>query len=508
MVRHTFLFIVLVGVLTTAVFSSSFGHGVGYETLPPQTLGDKEVAMEVNSKTDNTGKRQLNFFLVDTSTGITLRDVKYQIKMMKNGDTLFERIHDSNNGILTLELIPDESEKITTNEKSQDNILDLLLGTKNDILEARGKIFRDGGLYKFSIKILEAEGYSGKTDPVTFESGISFPDYTEIVVNDAHFGRQTITQVSYYDTITNLSYDAKAKSILFSMPFEWTMPNINQTSVVHQEVIIPKTFGTLQVSEYAVTVNGVLLSNQTITVDDFPKDNRIVHILLYQNDLEKLYEKRGNDDRMDFALFPKSDDVLLVGTTDNIQYKIAVSTVPKHVTAGSETTILFQIYDIFLLGKTVSVSYDVEIESNGTVFYKTSGTSTDEKTKWNKIALTIPRDASNKITLHFENLGGNGLARTEIPIALSPQDAIPSWIKENAELWCKKSISDGEFLGGIEYLIDDQVIAAQRSERDSGSKEIRQWVRSIACWWSDGSISDAEFTNAIAFLVKNGIITL
>jgi len=405
-------------------------------------------------------------------------------------------------------LIPDESGKITTNEKSQDTILNLLLGTKKDILEVRGKIFRDGGLYKFSIKILEAEGYSGKTDPVTFESGISFPDYATVVVNDAHFGRQAITQVSYYDVITNLGYDAKTKSIIFSMPFEWTMSNINQTSVVHQEVIIPKTFGTLQVSEYATTVNGVLLSNQSMTVDDFPKDNRIAHILLYQNELEKLYEKRGTGDKMDFALFPKSDDILLVGTTDNVQYKIAVSTIPKHVTAGSDTTFLFQIYDMFLSGKTVSVNYDVEMESNGNVFYKTSGTSIGEKTKWNKINLTIPHDASNKITLHFENLGGNGLARTEIPIVLSQQSAIPSWIKENAELWCKKSISDGEFLRGIEYLIDNQVIAAQRSEQDSGSKEIRQWIRSSACWWSDGSISDDEFTNAIAFLVKNWIMTL
>ncbi len=63
MIRHTFLFIALVGVLTTAVFSSSFGHGVGYETLPPQLLGGKKVAMEVNSKTDNSaGKRHLQLF--------------------------------------------------------------------------------------------------------------------------------------------------------------------------------------------------------------------------------------------------------------------------------------------------------------------------------------------------------------------------------------------------------------------------------------------------------------
>ena len=35
------------------------------------------------------------------------------------------------------------------------------------------------------------------------------------------------------------------KEITFSMPFEWSINNINQTSVVHEELVIPKTFGDL-----------------------------------------------------------------------------------------------------------------------------------------------------------------------------------------------------------------------------------------------------------------------
>ncbi len=508
MILQTLLLAVFVGVLVIVAFPSALGHGVGYETLPPQSLDGKKVAMEVNSKTDNsTGKKQLSFFLFDTNTGITIRDVKYQIKAIKNGDALFDEIYESRNGVMTLELIPDKSDKITTLKKQSGSLLDSIFGMEKNTLDAKGKIFGTGGLYKFSIKILAAESYSGKSNPVTFESGISFPEYTTIEVNDAHFGRQEITQISYYDTITNLGYGAKARSITFSMPFEWTISNINQTSVVHQEIVIPKTFGTLQVSEYAVTVNGVLLSNQTMTVDDFPRDSRIVHLVLYQAELERLYEKQENHGKMDFVLFPKSDDIILVGTTDNIQYKVAVTSIPKHVYAGDDVTFLFQIYDIFLSGRSVSASYDVVIDSNGNDFYKTSGKSLGEKTKWNEIKLTIPQDAQNKLVMRFENLGGNGLARTEIPIVLSSQNTVPSWIKNNAGWWCNDSISDDEFLRGTEYLISKGIIRISYLQQDSITKEIPQWSRDNACSWSDGSISDSEFLDSISFLVKNGLVT-
>jgi hypothetical protein len=391
-------------------------------------------------------------------------------------------------------------------KKSGGGMFDSILGMEKNTLEARGKIFGTGGLYKFSIKVLAAENYSGKTSPVTFESGISFPQSTTIEVNDEHFGRQEITQISYYDVITYLGYDAKAKSITFSMPFEWTPSNIIQTTVIHQEIVIPKTFGTLQVSEYAATVNGLELPAQAITVDDFPRDSRIVHLLLYMTELAQLYETQDNHGKMDFALFPKSDDIILVGTTDNIQYKVAVRTIPQHVRAGDDVTVLFQIYDIFLSGKAVSASYDIMIESNGKDYYKTSGTSTGDKTKWSEIKLAIPQDAKNKLTMHFENLGGNGLARAEVSIVLSAQNSVPSWIKSNAGWWCSESISDGEFLRGMEYLIRNDVIQVSYLQQDSVTKEIPQWVRNNACRWSDGSVSDGEFLDAISFLVKNGII--
>ena len=50
---------VIVGVLLLIIFLGvsthyASGHGVGFETLPPQMLGDRKVAMEVSSVLDNS----------------------------------------------------------------------------------------------------------------------------------------------------------------------------------------------------------------------------------------------------------------------------------------------------------------------------------------------------------------------------------------------------------------------------------------------------------------------
>lgn len=492
------------------VFQTAFGHGLGYETLPPQMLGDRKVAMEVSSTVDNaTSRKQVTFSMFDTNTGFTVRDVTYHIKTIKNNQILFEGNYKTQNGVLVLDLIPAENDKVTFQEKKSTGVFDFLIGAEKSTVEARGKIFEDGGLYKFSIGIVSAENYSDKTDkPVQFESGLSFTQTIVYTVNDEQSGAQTLRLVSYYDLIDEVNYGSK--SVFFSMPFEWTKSNINQTSAVHQEIFIPKTFGALQVSEYEISANGMTLPNESITVDDFANDYRVIHILLYRTQLESLYDKQENPQHvLNFLLMPKSDDFLLTGITTNAQYKVAISTIPKQIVAGQEVNLLFKIYDVFLQGKTVSVDYDLIVRSDNADLYKIGGVSSDSKDKWNEVKFTLPGDISNKITITLENLGGNQLANAEFPILVSniqQETKIPSWIKNNAGWWCQKLISDDEFLRGIEYLIGKNIIDVGTQAQNTSQKEIPEWVRSNACWWSNNSISDKEFVNGIAYLVKVGII--
>lgn len=508
----------LVGVLLLVVFLSivthnASGHGVGFETLPPIMMGDKKVTMEISSNVDNaTNRRQVIFSMFDTNTGITIRDVTYHVKTIKNNSVLFEGNYLAGNGELIFDLIPTESGNITSEEKNKAGFFDAVLGVQKNTIEAQGKIFKLGGLYKFSIDVVSAEGYSSKTyPPVHFDAGISFPETVTHAVDDEYFGKQLIKVVTYYDLLDYVRYDSTTKAIEFSMPFEWSVSNIDQTSVLHEEVLIPKTFGSLQVSEYTASVNGLVLSNQTITIDDFSRDNRIVHLLLYRAELLRLYDAQSEKpDAIIFALFPKSDDFLLSSTTENVQYKISLTTDPKQISPGDDAQISFKIYDVFLQGKTVSVPYDFSVVSGGKTIFKTSNTSTDSRDKWNQIQVSIPKDAAGNIAIRFENLGENELARTEIPIAIIAKQtqSIPPWIKNVAKWRCDDSISGNEFLQGIEYLVQQNVIKISGESDAEFSGDLQKLVKTNSCLWSRGFVSDDEFLIGIAHLIKNNLIKI
>ena len=85
---------------------------------------------------------------------------------------------------------------------------------------------------------------------------------------------------------------------------------------------------------------------------------------------------------------------------------------------------------------------------------------------------------------------------------------IPKWIKNNAAWWSEGTISDLDFLYGIEYLVNNEIIQIQNIEKNSqSSQEIPLWVRHNAQWWSSGLISDDDFLAGIKYLIEAGIIS-
>jgi len=92
---------------------------------------------------------------------------------------------------------------------------------------------------------------------------------------------------------------------------------------------------------------------------------------------------------------------------------------------------------------------------------------------------------------------------------ISTQNEIPAWVKSNAGWWADGTISDGEFLSGIEFLIKDGIIAVSPTDTSSQTSDgVPAWVKSNAGWWADGTISDGEFVNAIQHLVKSGLVSV
>ena len=114
----------------------------------------------------------------------------------------------------------------------------------------------------------------------------------------------------------------------------------------------------------------------------------------------------------------------------------------------------------------------------------------------------------------FSIIGSNIL----IPNSSAQEETqIPDWVKNVAGWWANNDISEKEFLAGIEYLINNNIIsipfmpcgavaAIATSDPTLEAKLIPDWVKNVAGWWATDQIEDADFLNGIEHLIKKDIL--
>ena len=91
----------------------------------------------------------------------------------------------------------------------------------------------------------------------------------------------------------------------------------------------------------------------------------------------------------------------------------------------------------------------------------------------------------------------------------SSQDsyALPPWIKNNARWWAEGSVTDSDFVQGIQYLIQQKIVKVPQTQQgQTSSTAIPTWIKKNAGWWADGTISDGDFVKAIQYLITDGIV--
>ena len=499
-------------------FNDAYGHGVGSEIFPPVELDDKLVSLEVSSSTNDptiTDDQQISISLIDFDSKITLRDVTFLIKSERGEQFLFEKEFKADNGFLVFNFVSEDTDSIVVSEKNNDDLFGSLLGLESRLIDVKGPKLSEGGLYKFDISIITANGYSKKLEtPLVFNAGISIAQTTIHNFIDPSFGEQNIQIVTYYDEITNFQYEPELKQISYSMPFEWSLNNINQTSVVHEEIIIPKDFGALLLSGFSMSVNGIELSDDVVNVDDFFTEGRVVHFIIFQKELLNIFENNKNLDGMNFVITPDRDYTHLSSVTDNGQFRILVYWEPEILESNSEAKIIFDITDIFLKNKPVSTNYEFSITQNEQLIFRQNGISTDSKTEHNIVDFVIPDNLSGIVSLNFNNLDGNEFATTSIPIMIHQNTIddsllIPDWIYDDALLWSEGKIIDDKFIDIINYLIKNEIITILESQSDIIEvKKTPSWIRTTTGWWADGQIDDKTFVESLEFLVKKSIIPI
>ena len=131
--------------------------------------------------------------------------------------------------------------------------------------------------------------------------------------------------------------------------------------------------------------------------------------------------------------------------------------------------------------------------------------------------MKILQTRSSIILVLFISLIGSSIL-AGIPISSAQEDTqIPGWIKNVASWWANGEISENEFLTGIEYLINNNIISisfipcsiiTEDQNVSSSAGLVPNWVKNNAKWWSEDLIGDTDFINGLDYLIEGQIIKI
>ena len=91
---------------------------------------------------------------------------------------------------------------------------------------------------------------------------------------------------------------------------------------------------------------------------------------------------------------------------------------------------------------------------------------------------------------------------------------IPSWVKNVSGWWAADEISEREFLTAIEYLINNNIISLSsipcsiQGLSPATLSLVPDWIKNNANWWATDQITDTDFIGGIEFLIKNQIMMI
>lgn len=108
----------------------------------------------------------------------------------------------------------------------------------------------------------------------------------------------------------------------------------------------------------------------------------------------------------------------------------------------------------------------------------------------------------------YDSLDISSIPQNIQPSSQSATKTIPHWIKNTAMWWSQGSVTDDDFVKGIQYLIQHGIITVSTTHVSSQSSQtIPSWIKNTAKWWSEGQVDDADFIKGMQYLVQNGIIS-
>ena len=86
--------------------------------------------------------------------------------------------------------------------------------------------------------------------------------------------------------------------------------------------------------------------------------------------------------------------------------------------------------------------------------------------------------------------------------------SVPEWVKNNAAWWSEGTISEGEFVSAIQFLIKENILTMPDTPvaEEKAQKGVPEWVKNNAKWWAEGMITDEDYIQGLQYLIDQGIL--
>jgi len=532
------IFVVMLLAQSYTIVPSASGDGLTQENLPPASFGNRQAALFIKISPpiltkDTVGDTYLQLRLFDANTNQPVPHTSFFISAWKDDKLVLRNLFHAHSGDLTLKIVPtnvDVNHVIIYGDEVP-QIPGAWTGY-NDRIDVHAPVLLDSGLYHFEIKIFGIDydqNIFAEKDVKTFNSWLSVGDISNHTIKYGGESYKT-SVISYYDQIDNFKFDEAKKSISFSMPFNWDVKRIEgQTIFVHQEVRVPMAFKEFTgTTAYDGKVNGMPAIGRMLILDPYSLEGTsILHFLINKQDILDIAKTvPANSKSMDFVVAPASS---ITKKTFNVKFDNGASaTISFDSNLGSKDTIPLQFTFFDSKGqvlKYLRYAYSIQ-DSSGNVLVTNIGDDPLKVGIFSTEGIDVqnfkfPAEGSYKISLGIltHGLDEEMTFHTTVPGSATitigksgqnsppPEYEIPSWIKKNAGWWADGTITNNDFVQGIQYLIKQGIIKVPPTQSGSGSTQvIPSWIKKNAGWWADGTIGDSDFVQGIQYLIKQGII--
>jgi len=404
--------------------SSVYGHGLGIDTISSINIQEKQISVSVEMPMYfENDQEQITITATDTETDETAKNVTFLIGIFNDDEMILRNYFFAEDGILPIVVTPtDDKEIIIYGE--QDSLLGAWYGSDSDPVEITGPLFNSGGLYTFEIEVRTID----EPTNIIEDSGVYIADLT-IVDSVSHSQKDQnnedveFSTKSYFDSVSNFSYDSEAKEVTFEMPFDWDESKMSHVSVVHVETHFPKGFLEFLYPSYIGSVNDIKLFKSSVTVDDYTYDDkRTVHFVLLLDNLRYLKnEMRELDqplpDKITFKLSASEDAKFpLIAYTASEEFKLNLAWDPEDIESGVPTNFVFTIRDSYTDGPLRLSDYTFVIIQNNEEIHRVSGNA---EVGGDFEKFTFAADQTGPTTIKFENIRNTG-QETEFALVVVP----------------------------------------------------------------------------------------